>query len=46
MENKSIWNWELYQKYFGEKNLITNKIKSKDELISRIINKLSGNTFN
>lgn len=44
MENKSIWNWEKYQEYFGEKNVISKNIKSKDELISEIIKRIKKKT--
>ena len=44
MENKSIWNWEKYQEYFGEKNVISKNIKSKDELISEIIKRINKKT--
>lgn len=39
-ENKSIWNWELYKKIKGEKKSIGKKIKTKDELISEMVNRL------
>ena len=39
-ENKSIWNWELYQKIKGVEKPITNKIKTKDEIISEMVNRL------
>jgi hypothetical protein len=39
-ENKSIWDWESYQKIKGNNNSITNKIKTKEEIISEMINKL------
>lgn len=44
MENKSIWNWEKHQEYFGEKNVISKNIKSKDELISEIIKRIKKKT--
>lgn len=44
MENKSIWNWELYQKYFGEKKLINKEIKSRDELVLQIIERIKKKT--
>jgi hypothetical protein len=39
-ENKSIWDWESYQKIKGNNNSITNKIKTKEEILSEMINKL------
>ena len=39
-ENKSIWNWELYQKIKGKSPNITTKIKTKDEIISEMVNRL------
>ena len=33
MENKSIWNWDLYHKIKGTNNLITNKLKIKKEML-------------
>lgn len=39
-ENKSIWNWELYQKIKGKSPKITTKIKTKDEIISEVVNRL------
>ena len=42
-ENKSIWDWESYQKIKGNNNSITNKIKRKEEILSEMINKLKLN---
>jgi hypothetical protein len=35
-ENKSIWDWEMYQKIHGKNSPIVTKIKTKDELISEL----------
>ena len=35
MENKSIWNWDLYHKIKGTNNLITNKLKIKKEMLDK-----------
>lgn len=35
-ENKSIWDWEMYQKIYGKKSPIVTKLKTKDELISEL----------
>lgn len=40
-ENKSIWNWDLYQKIKGGNSSITNKIITKEEFLSDIANKLN-----
>lgn len=41
MENKSIWDREKYQKYFGKNYPITTTIKSKDELISELVKRIN-----
>ena len=33
MENKSIWDWDLYHKIKDTNNLITNKLKIKKEML-------------
>jgi hypothetical protein len=35
-ENKSIWDWEMYQKIHGKNSPIVTKLKTKDELISEL----------
>jgi hypothetical protein len=40
-ENKSIWDREKYQKYFGKNYPITTTIKSKDELISELVKRIN-----
>lgn len=42
-EKKSIWNWEKYQKIKGRKNKITNKLKTKDELIAELKIRIKNN---
>lgn len=39
-ENKSIWDKELYQKIKGNKSPITTKIKSKEEMVSELRNRI------
>jgi hypothetical protein len=40
-ENKSIWDWEMYQKIYGKNSPIVTKIKTKDELISELSKRIN-----
>ena len=40
-ENKSIWDWEMYQKIYGKKSPIVTKLKTKDELISELAKRIN-----
>lgn len=42
-ENKSIWDWEMYQKIHGKNSPIVTKIKTKDELISELAKRIKKN---
>ena len=39
-ENKSIWDWEMYHKIKGTNSSIATNIKTKDELISELSNRI------
>jgi hypothetical protein len=40
-ENKSIWDWEMYQKIHGKNSPIVTKLKTKDELISELSKRIN-----
>jgi len=35
MENKSIWDWDLYHKIRGTNSIITNKLKIRKEILNK-----------
>jgi hypothetical protein len=40
-ENKSIWDWEMFQKIHGKNSPIVTKLKTKDELISELSKRIN-----